>query len=242
MQKTVVIIPCYNESQRIDKDTFGVFLKNNPSVSLLFVDDGSLDNTYKVLSQFEKQYNNAHVLKLEKNGGKAEAIRQAFLKLKNNSDIDYVGYFDADLSTSLDYVITFKNILSKSNHCSAVIGSRVKRLGSRISRSMVRHFFGRIVATIASNLLSLPVYDTQCGAKLFKRSFIHSVFDDYFYTKWLFDIEIFFRLNDEFGRSAVIESMIEYPLEKWIDEGDSRIKLKDFFRVPLDLLKIALKY
>ena len=168
MQKTIIIIPCYNESERLDKNVFKTFMLENPSVFLFFVDDGSSDNTFEIISDFADKYKNAYSFQLAENSGKAEVIRQSALSIFQNYSFEYIGYFDADLSTSLNYISQFQEILDNSNKYQAVIGSRIKRLGSVISRSPLRHFFGRIVATIASNILSLPVYDTQCGAKIFK--------------------------------------------------------------------------
>lgn len=242
MQKTIIIIPCYNESDRININTYKEFLKNNPSINLFFIDDGSTDNTFNLLSELSKLYSNAIAYQLQSNVGKAEAIRQAVKNLYNNYEFDQFGYFDADLSTSLEYILKFQSLINNSKGTRIVIGSRIKRLGSTISRSPIRHFFGRIVATIASNILSLPVYDTQCGAKLFEKEFAQNIFNEPFKTKWLFDIELFARLNLQYDKKIVFSSILEYPLEQWIDEGNSRIKIKDFIKVPIDLIKIALKY
>ncbi|MCY1720837.1 glycosyltransferase [Prolixibacteraceae bacterium Z1-6] len=242
MQETVIIIPCYNESERLDRNVFHSFLEENPTVSLFFVDDGSSDNTHEILYEFERKYENAQCYTLSENKGKAEAIRLSILHLLQNFNIKYIGYFDADLSTSLDYIIAFKQVLDTSPDLKAVTGSRIKKLGSTISRNPLRHIMGRIVATIASSILQLPVYDTQCGAKLFRVSFVQDIFTLPFHTKWLFDIEIFARLKNANGKNIILKSIIEHPLKEWIDEGNSRIKLKDFVRVPIDLLRIYRAY
>ncbi|HYQ57400.1 MAG TPA: glycosyltransferase [Draconibacterium sp.] len=242
MKKTIVVIPCYNESNRIDIRKFDNFLLNNPSITLFFVDDGSTDNTINTLSEFQNKHNNAISYQITPNSGKAEAIRKSVLYILEVYNYQYIGYFDADLSTSLEYIPRFQNKLEQSKTLKAVIGSRIKRLGSTITRNAIRHYSGRVVATFASGILKLPVYDTQCGAKLFQVEFIKEIFHKPFYSKWLFDIEIFKRLNTIYGIDLVSKSIYEYPLEEWIDDGDSRIKLKDFIKVPLDLYKIFMKY
>ena len=85
-----------------------------------------------------------------------------------------------------------------------VAGIRVLRLGARIERSFSRHVISRLFVTLASALLHLPAYDTQCGAKLFRRGAVLPLFSDAFVSRWLFDIELYLRLrnvqpNAEFG-------------------------------------------
>ena len=53
MSATAIIIPCYNEGKRLNKEVFLSFLANNKTYHLFFVDDGSTDNTFKVLTEFE---------------------------------------------------------------------------------------------------------------------------------------------------------------------------------------------
>lgn len=239
MQEIIIIIPCYNESQRLDREIFGNFLNNNPTIQLFFVDDGSTDNTYSVLRDLSESHTNAISFKLEKNSGKAEAIRQSVIEITQKYNCQYFGYFDADLSTSLEYINVFYKKMLENENIKIVTGARICRLGATIKRNPIRHYPGRIVATIASMILSLPFYDTQCGAKLFNKNFVTKIFEEPFKTKWLFDIEIFKRLNNLYNKDIMLQSIYEYPLAEWIDDGNSRIKLKDFIRVPLDLFKIA---
>jgi hypothetical protein len=86
------------------------------------------------------------------------------------------------------------------------------------------------------------VYDTQCGAKIFKNNGkLRIVFRKPFRVKWTFDVEIlarFIMLERFMGGGRLKESSVEYPLDEWIDIPGSKIKLMDFLLGALELLKI----
>ncbi|MBP2834301.1 glycosyltransferase, partial [Aquimarina sp. U1-2] len=95
-----VVIPCYNEEERLLSKEFIDFVNSNLGYHLCFVNDGSTDNTLEVLNNLQKgRETNISVYNCEKNGGKAEAVRQGVLHLAKDAQLDYIGYLDADLST-----------------------------------------------------------------------------------------------------------------------------------------------
>ena len=122
------------------------------------------------------------------------------------------------------------------------MGTRFKRLGSNIDRKFKRFFFGRIFATIISHfILKFPVYDTQCGAKLFSSKIPPTIFEEKFYTKWIFDVEILLRMRID-KRINVFTSVLELPLLTWIEKGGSKIKFTDFMNIPFDIIKLKKQY
>jgi hypothetical protein len=112
-----------------------------------------------------------------------------------------------------------------------VLGARVKLLGREIDRSTVRHLLGRFAATLISNALSMPVYDTQCGAKLFRASpLTASLFATPFQAGWLFDVELLARYAEtkDWDRLAVAATLAEIPLLSWKDPGGSSVRWSDY--------------
>jgi hypothetical protein len=151
-----------------------------------------------------------------------------------------VGYWDADLATPLDTISRFHELLKARSEFTLVMGSRVALLGRQIRRSGLRHFAGRAFATAASVVLGLPVYDTQCGAKLFRVTEItKAAFAKPFYARWVFDVEILARMA---AAEKIRDSIYEYPLETWHDVAGSRLKSSDFVVAGFDLAAIYWRY
>jgi len=237
LPRTAIVIPCYNEAERIDGQTFLEYAKNNANVCFIFVNDGSTDNTAEIINSLTKNNPNQFMGKnLEHNYGKAEATRQGFLKAFR-MNFDYIGFFDADLAIPLTTIINFCRAL-KPHNTLVVIGSRVRLLGRSIQIRRLRHYLGRIFAALASMVLGTPIYDTQCGAKLFKNNqLLKKVFSRPFRTKWIFDVEILGRYKLSIN-NTIEDHIIEYPLDSLRDIKGSKIKLLHFITAPFELLKI----
>jgi dolichyl-phosphate beta-glucosyltransferase len=237
VRKTRIIIPCYNESTRLNPDVFLHELEKDMNLSFLFVNDGSTDSTLNIIKSLEeKNPAQVEVISLEKNAGKAEAVRCGMLNAIEGH-FENVGYWDADLATPLDVIWDFCRILD-SPDIEIVIGSRVRLLGRKVVRKALRHYLGRVFATCASMLLDISVYDTQCGAKLFRNSeTLKQVFGKPFKVKWTFDVEMLARFPIVTGMSPseTSSSWHEYPLDEWIDVKGSKIKGGDYIKGAVEL-------
>lgn len=231
--KVTIIIPFYNEEKRIVLESFYQIFKNTTQYDFILVDDGSSDNTNTILDEFKSKFPNLTILKLDKNIGKAEAIRAAVLSISNT---DFIAYYDADLATpfsELDKLIQFS---IQNPNFKMIMGARIKLIGNGVKRSLIRHYFGRIFATIVSQfVLKVAVYDTQCGAKVVDYQTANQIFTKPFISKWLFDVELLKRLQKNHNLKEVVK---EIPLEKWEEIGNSKIKLTDFFKIPIELFQI----
>jgi glycosyltransferase involved in cell wall biosynthesis len=243
--KTAIVVPCYNEADRLKGELFLDELKHNDGLTYLFVNDGSSDNTQGILDALcAQEPSRAKALSLTKNSGKAEAVRKGILKAFEDG-FDYVGYLDADLSTSIKEIMTFTEHLER-DEIQIVMGSRVKLLGREIERKASRHYLGRFFATYASFALNLAVYDTQCGAKMFRNTdTIKKVFSDPFITNWVFDVEMLARYMIEARKDGEAEpsgSIVEAPLMAWRDVGGSKLKLSHIPKIVRDMLAITFRY
>ena len=236
-----IIIPCYNEANRFPTERYLQFLKQQPEVRLVFVDDGSSDTTEQVLSAivaaFPKQTN---LIVLEKNQGKAGAVQKGMLWAVSKTTSDRFAYLDADLSTSLEECLRLSEGINEN--CRFIFGSRILKTDNQIERKWYRFLIGRVVATAISTLLGISVYDTQCGCKVLQRELVELAFKDDFSSRWLFDVEIFFRLIRAFGKEEMVAFSKEVPLDQWIDTEDSRVKFTYVFRLWVDLATIYFRY
>ena len=118
------------------------------------------------------------------------------------------------------------------------IASRVQLLNSGIERKPIRHIIGRIVITIINFKEKLGIYDTQCGAKFFKKNILIQVLDKPFYTSWLFDIEIFLRLR----KLNFLSLGKELPINNWKDIDGSKLSWKSAFQIINQIYIIFKKY
>jgi dolichyl-phosphate beta-glucosyltransferase len=243
-RKTTIVVPCFNEAHRLRLGEFRDCLSHSPEVSFLFVNDGSRDETGALLRKFQAEIGPpVGVLDYPENRGKAEAVRRGMLDALAQHP-RFVGFWDADLATPLSAIDEFVSLLENRPEIQMVFGARVKLLGREIDRRVARHYLGRVFATFASLVLRLPVYDTQCGAKIFRvTNLLPNLLEQPFRSRWIFDVEIIARFAQAMGNPALAtETIYEYPLRKWVDVAGSKVRPKDFVRAFVELAAIWLKY
>lgn len=238
----IIVVPCYNEGQRLAVEKFRAFFPQIQA-QFVFVDDGSADNTIERLEDLRRECDRVRIVRLPVNRGKAEAVRAGVLFALEHQ-AHYVGYWDADLATPLEAIGEFMQVFAENQSVDMIFGSRVKLLGRDVERRPTRHYLGRIFATVVSTILRLPVYDTQCGAKIFRvGNDTPKLFAQPFLSRWVFDVEILARYIREIGSPEMAAQHIyEYPLRVWKDIAGSKVKPGDFFVALRDVARIYWKY
>lgn len=242
MTKILLIIPCYNEANRLKLKDFEdgkIFCQSqNIELTYLFSNDGSTDNTAEMLDHHCLK-NKDIVFHSLKNLGKGNLIQEAFQQNQSTAkNFDWIGYWDADLATPISEIprmIKFHESYADEKHFQSIWASRISRLGSEVNRQAHRHYLGRIFVTIISNIFDVKAYDSQCGAKLFTYPAMQIAMKEKFISRWIFDVEILLRLKEEV--------ILEYPVRNWSDIPGSKVKIfKEMFRVWIDIFKIWSKH
>lgn len=243
MYQTTLVVPCYNEEERLQVGMFQRFAAAHPAVRFVMVNDGSRDQTADILADLAavcpRQF---EVLSLAVNSGKAEAVRQGMVHAFA-SGADAVGFLDADLAAPLDEVPRLIDVLERRPDVSVVVGSRLSLAGHTIRRRLIRRLLGRCFAAVAAGLIGLPLRDTQCGLKLFRAgNATRWLFATPFQSRWIFDVEVLARLIAVQGREAATTQIYEMPLEEWSEVAGSKLKSGDFMKAVGELLGIYATY
>lgn len=244
--RLTLVIPCYNEAKRLDRRAFEDAITTMGWLDLCFVNDGSTDDTAAVLSALQAAHpQRIQLLTLAQNSGKAEAVRQGLQHVAASSPI--VGFWDADLATPIAECAALREVLN-TGPADWVFGIRLRSLGRLIVRRPLRHYLGRLFATVASLSLGIESYDTQCGAKLFRVTpLLRAVLAEPFRSRWIFDVELLVRADTllrvasgtdgDPTRVAPVESLVhEHPLSRWEHRAGSKVRPTDFVRALRDLL------
>ena len=234
MENLSVVIPFYNEEKRLKKSLNEIqkFLKKFRNIEIIFVNDGSNDNSEKIIKKFIKNYkrNIIQYISYKKNVGKGFAIKKGVLISKKK----WVLICDADMSVKLNQLNEWFKKKYISSKKTAYFGSRKHSL-SIIKTSVIRKILGVFFNLIINLLLDIKLKDTQCGFKLFNRIYVKSIFKNIKSFRFSFDVELVLLL-----RKKDIK-IIELPVN-WKHKTGSKLSI--FYDMPImfyDILKIKLK-
>lgn len=237
-----LVVPCYNEADRLAPDAFLQFVRTHPGVLLVLVDDGSVDGTWEILERMRAAAPAAVItVRHPTRRGKAEAVRAGILAGIAHGPA-LAGFLDADLATPLRAIDDFLKVLRDRPGVEFVLGSRVMLMGRDIKRKATRHYLGRVFATLVSHALDLPVYDTQCGAKILRvNAATATLFAAPFRSPWIFDVELIARYLDlpvAPGEPPRRDRLYELVLPAWHDRPGSKLRWHDFAHAMVDLVYI----
>jgi len=228
-----IVVPCFDEAGRW-RTSYWEEMLAVPGISWIFVDDGSSDDTVRRITS-----TGCRVLALERNRGKAEAVRRGLLAALEDGP-SAVGFMDADGAFNVQDVVTivaaYGEQTGRADPVDAIWSSRVALAGRSIERHAIRHYIGRAVATVVSVGNGPIPYDTQSGLKLFRPSpTLRACLREPFATRWLFEIEILLRWRALSGTDMRVWEM---PLDYWHDVAGSKITRRESVRIVSELAAI----
>lgn len=217
-----IIIPCYNEEKCIKKSVTEIINYMNDEkidYELICVNDGSTDNTKKILENI----NTIKLISYDENMGKGYAVKQGILAASGEKII----FMDADLSTDLSAI---KKGLKRNEDI--VIGSRALKNSIILDKPLMRKISSFISNKIITLMIGTNIKDTQCGFKIFKSDIIKQIVEKQTINRWAFDVEYIYiaKLNHY--------SVKEIPVI-WKNNNDSKVRLiKDSINFIKELIKI----
>ena len=190
-----VVIPCYNEEQRLPRTTEQVehyFAATGTEYELILVDDGSADGTRQVMESAAKRHSSVRIEALPHNRGKGRALAVGVEAARG----DTILVTDADLSTPIQELDKLQAALDAG--AGVAIASRALR-GSRIevSQPIYRVLMGKVFNLIVQAILLPGIWDTQCGFKLFRADVAHRVFADLTTDGFGYDPEVLYRARKQ---------------------------------------------
>ncbi len=218
-----LVIPAYNEAERIPRLLEQIA---GAEGEFIFVCEGD-DATPEILGKFARDHPQMTICCLHRSGrlGKGGAIREGM----SLASSPLVGYMDADASTSFAQM---RELFALIDGTDAVIGSRwIEGAVLERPQGFFRRLESRIFNGVVRLLFSLPFKDTQCGAKVFKKSAIDAVIREMVSSGFEFDVELLWRLKQKGFRIR------EHPIA-WQDAGSSHVRGTDAVRMLWSLVRL----
>lgn len=218
-----LIIPAYNEEHRITPlfDAIAGF-----DGEFIVVCDGG-DRTADIVDRIAAQRQDLTIrcLRFDHRLGKGGGVIAGLMAARS----PLVGYFDADGSTSVDEM---KRLFLSLSEVDGAIGSRwIAGSNLKVRQNILRQLESRAFNLLIRVLFGLNYHDTQCGAKVFKKSAINAVLPLMISRGFEFDVELLWRLRNAGFRVA------EVPIA-WQNKGDSRVQKRDMIRMLSGLFRV----
>jgi dolichyl-phosphate beta-glucosyltransferase len=224
-----IIIPAFNEELRLPSslESIAAYIGNKrPNTEVIVVDDGSTDGTVAVAESWRGRIPQLRVLANGTNRGKGFSVRHGSLEARGK----IVLFTDADLSSPIE---EGEKLLAALESHDVAIGSRaVDRSLIEVHESLFREFAGIIFNRIVRVILRLPIVDTQCGFKAFRRERCRIIFEQQTIERFGFDPELLY-LARHHGLSIQ-----EVPV-RWAHSPATKVNMmRDSFEMFLDVFVI----
>ena len=233
MHTIALIIPAYNEQNRIQRTLQAYASYFSDSVTLIVVLNGCTDNTALVVREEQKKYPQIKLIESAK-AGKGIAIKVGFLEaLKHHYDL--IGFVDADMATQPRY---FDELIKSINNYDGVIASRYMQ-GAKVypPRPFIKEW-GRILFynSLIRLLFGLKYKDFQCGAKLFTRQAIALIAPQLTIDQWVFDVELLYLCKRNHLTIKEIPTV-------WYDQDESKLRvMSSGLRMLISVIQLRFAY
>lgn len=231
MNKLSVIIPAYNEEQRIGhtlKDVDEFLEKQKFDYEILVVVDGAKDNTAQVVRDLEKHIPKSRIIENKENHGKGWVVKQGMLDATGDVRL----FMDADNSTKINHVTSFLPYFEQGYD--VVIGSRrIAGANIKVHQPWIRDFLGGVFRFIVHTLVPLHVTDSQCGFKAFTAEATKKVFPKQTISRWAFDVEILAIARKE--KLKIQEAPVT-----WENDTASQVKFSGMVKMLFEVMAVRL--
>jgi dolichyl-phosphate beta-glucosyltransferase len=226
-----VIIPAYNESERIEKTLRSVHAhlsRKDYEYEIIVVNDGSKDTTATVVELSKLRVPHLRLINNTENHGKGWVVRQGMLEAKGR----YRLFMDADGSTSIDHLDKLFPYLEQGYDI--VIGSR-RAAGSNLQKSQgfIRDALGHLFRFIVNTMVPVGVIDSQNGFKMFTARAAEDIFRRQRIFTWSFDVEV-----------LAIARMLGYTVKEvgvhWVNDDRSTVTFKGMVKALIEILQIRI--
>lgn len=238
--KTVsIIVPAFRQEKTIISDVENlkrIVKQIKYPVEIIFVIDGIVDETLKLLSEKIKRYPNFKILSYRENRGKGYAVRFGMKK----SCGEIVGFIDAGMDINPKGLLLAINEIEKGEW-DIVIGSK-KHPQSKIIYPFLRKLISFVYQKFVKILFHLPVEDTQVGLKIYKREVLNKILPKVSIDGFAFDITML-SLAYKLGYIRIREVPVEVNL---IQENNSKIMdfgmVESIISMFVDTLKVFYRF
>jgi len=228
MKSISLIIPAYNEEKRIGgtlTDYQAFARQNYDDYEMFVVCDGCTDRTPKIVKEFCRQNPRIKLLEFPRKLGKGGGVLKGFTAAGS----DVIGFVDADGAVSPE---EFDKLVKALDGADCAIASRHIMTSKILAKqSLMRRVASRGFNLLVRMMFGLLFKDTQCGAKVMKKSVIDSVLPKIMLRGYEFDVELLWKVK----RGGYI--IKEVPIT-WRHMGNSTFSLKWAPRMFFNLLKV----
>jgi glycosyltransferase involved in cell wall biosynthesis len=221
-----IVIPAYRERARLGITLAAVLDAMEPTgAEVIVVDDGSDDGTADIADVALARQPHGRVIRFDRNLGKGAAVRAGALAASG----DVVVFMDADLASDLE---CFEHLLAAVERADVAIGSRTIDGSMTIGGTRRRALMARVFNGMARPVMRLPIRDTQCGFKAFRREAAERIFRQAKSNRFAFDVELL-----SIAR-ALDMTVVEVPVTWRAVEG-TRVRFVDPIQMSIDIVRIA---